>query len=161
MYQDLKLIATLGKWTVSQQYEYRKTYEYAAAFTDLKIYPQTTDIELVNRNDSHGKFIRVVLKGTIINSSMPEHIGKDGEYWIYSSSTYCFANYVQNGIQTGITSAELNSDYKIIQCSDSDGKLSFYHDGSPMIRIVKIDGSPICVRSSYWVNNKIWNEMFL
>ena len=161
MYQDLKVITTLGKWTVSQQYETRKTYEDAAAFDDLKIHPQTTDIELVTRNDSHGKFIRVVLKGTIINSWMSEYIGKDGEDWIYSTSTWCFANYIQNGFRKGVASAELNSDYKIIQNSGATGKLSFYHDGSPMLRIVKIDGSPICIRSSYWVNNNFWNEAML
>lgn len=160
--REPKILDVLGTYTVLRSYTNRKLYEYAAAFDDILIEPQISPIEII-QDDNH-RYIRVILNGKVTNSWMQEYIGKEKSYWITDTSTWSFANKIQNGIfdKNGkLAEIFLSKNYKIIHHHDENNNPAYYHDGTKMIRIVKNDNSPIAISKSYWYENKMCYEPML
>jgi hypothetical protein len=177
--------ATLGTLVITTEYTKRKLYQHAADWDTYKIKPQRAEIQLVTYKAYAGTpstFIRIVLKGEHTATSGKGPLDKgEQELWETFGSTHELAQRVGAGHGTGwigmldertsrwavVGRIELSSNHTVTQHSDATG-LVFYSDGRPMLRITKVDGSPVGISKRYHVGRDVegavdgmWTEWML
>ena len=172
-----KIIAKLGTFTVTDTFVETKTQEYARAYDNIEIGPQTADLVLVD--GQWGRYICITLQGKVISSWQQSNVGKQMEYHITDTSTWAMAHRVNDGyhryddptdgtkwpkVKVKVGTLTLEPGYKVAQHLDRDtNEPAFYNDGRPMLRIVKEDGSPIEIKMAYWSHEagSMFKEPFL